>query len=119
MEPHLACSATSQGRFHYFVLARPAQVSGSIICFGWHQAWGRDLFFDNGRDFIFCGFHAKGKRSVQLIFTQIVCLTGLCCPVSLFFSAWTAGLPGFIIFFGPGRLGWPVSLFIFGIAKNK
>ena len=97
----------------------------SLFCFGWHQAWGLDLFFDHGCDFIFCGFRAKGKRSVQLILTKIVCLAGLGCPVSLFFfdrASWAAryhyffragpaGLPGIIIVFGPGRLDWPVSLF--------
>ena len=107
-------------RFHYFFF-RLAPGLGPVF------------IFDHGRDFIFRGFRAKGKRSVQLILTEIVCLAGLGCPVSLFcfglaswaarfhyfFRAGPAGLSGFIIFFGPGRLGWPVSLFIFGIAKNK
>ena len=133
MSPHLACSATGQGRCYYFFTAGPAQLCGAIIFFGWHQAWGLDLFFEHGRDFIFRGFRAKGKRSVQLIFAKIVCLAGLCCPVPLFFSPGLAGLPGSIIlfrpgqlgcpvplfFFGPGRLGWPVPLFVCGLAKNE
>ena len=140
MTPHLACSATSQVRYHYFFSGLASWAAGIIIFFGWHQAWGLDLFFDHGCDFIFRGFRAKGKRSVQLILTKIVCLAGLGCPVSLFFfdrASWAAryhyffragpaGLSGFIIF--SGRAGWAGRFhYLFlasreinnGTAKNK
>merc|ERR1711969_62572 len=80
-------------------------AAGNIIFFGWHQAWGLDLFFDHGCDFIFCGFRAKGKRSVQLILTKIVCLAGLGCPVSLFFLGRASWAVRFHYFFS-GRAGW-------------
>ena len=67
-----------------FFLARPAQLSGDLIFFGWRQARSQDLFFARGRDFIFRGFRAKGKRSVQPISIEIVCLAGLGRPVTLF-----------------------------------
>ena len=94
MTPHLAWSATSQVRYHYFFSGLASWAAGIIIFFSWHQAWGRDLFFDHDRDFILCSFCAKGKRSVQLVVAKIVCLAGLGWPVPFFFQAGTAGLPG-------------------------